>query len=83
MSHVPKLTLHDVVTVCNESDTDGEGHYSDLPERNSLPEESAFGTESKSICQKLTSLALTEEPVDQAAYMAAQTPTALPTSLAP
>jgi hypothetical protein len=35
-----KLTLHDVVTVCNEPNTDSEGHYSNLPERNSLPEES-------------------------------------------
>lgn len=26
-----KPTLHDVVTICNESDTDGEGHHCDLP----------------------------------------------------
>jgi hypothetical protein len=26
-----KLTLHDVVTVCDESETDSKGHHRDLP----------------------------------------------------
>jgi hypothetical protein len=26
-----KLTLHDVVTVCDESETDGESHHGYLP----------------------------------------------------
>jgi len=26
-----KLTLHDVITICNEAETDGKRHYCDLP----------------------------------------------------
>lgn len=31
-----RLTLHDVVTVCDETDADGQSHHSDLPKRNFL-----------------------------------------------
>jgi hypothetical protein len=36
MEEMSKLTLHDVVTVCDESETDSKRHYRDLPKRDAL-----------------------------------------------
>jgi hypothetical protein len=39
MEEMSKLTLHDVVTVCDESQTDCKRHYRYLPKRYCLYEE--------------------------------------------